>query len=314
MLLPVVTVPTRRHNPTRRWYRRLEIRSAAASLLALWGFGFSAAGVEGQEQNPTTTAFLPSELPPATGVQRLQSSLREISGLAFAEDGRLFAHNDEQGQIMELDPSDGTVTRRIWLQGRPRGDFEGLAIRGDTFHLVTSSGTLISFTDPGPDREAVFSQERTGLRNTCEVEGLAARNHTRSRRKALVIVCKTMDRRSDRGDLVAYLYDPVAHRLEEDPLLRISKRALADLGMRDGLNPSGIEETPIGTFLVIAARQHILLEVDESGSILRVIDLPRRAHRQVEGVAARDRELVLADEGGSRRGRLTRYPIPDPNP
>src|SRR5687768_6569101 len=88
----------------------------------------------------------------------LPDELAEISGLAFAPDGRLFAHGDEQGLVHRLDPRNGKILGSFALAATGRepdlgkklkgaraadaviGDFEGIAIVGDRFFLVTSNG------------------------------------------------------------------------------------------------------------------------------------------------------------------------------
>ncbi|HSH75825.1 MAG TPA: hypothetical protein VLA09_09090, partial [Longimicrobiales bacterium] len=71
----------------------------------------------------------------------LPGRLDEISGLAVTTDGRLFGHDDERAVVHEIDPGAGAVEKRFSLGDPPlRGDFEGIAVVGERFFMVTSGG------------------------------------------------------------------------------------------------------------------------------------------------------------------------------
>ena len=87
---------------------------------------------------------------------RLPDRLNEISGLA-ALDGRLFAHGDEHGIIYEIDHGGGRFVKAFALgEATVRDDFEGIAIVGDRFYLVASSGRLYESFE-GADGERPFA-------------------------------------------------------------------------------------------------------------------------------------------------------------
>ena len=75
-------------------------------------------------------------------------------------------------------------------------------------------------------------------------------------------------------------------------------------------NPSGIAVSPRnGNLLLVAAKQKALLEITMAGDLVKVFTLPmQRYHRQTEGIALfANGTLILADEGGNKRGRLGVY-------
>ena len=74
--------------------------------------------------------------------------------------------------------------------------------------------------------------------------------------------------------------------------------------------PSGIERHPLtGNYVVVAALQSAIVEITPAGRVVAVVDLRRRNHPQIEGITFTSAgTLVLADEGGNRRARLTLYP------
>src|SRR5690606_8221903 len=90
-----------------------------------------------------------------TARHTLPPALVEVSGLALSPDGRLFAHGDEQAEVLQIDVRTGARVKGFTL-GSPAltGDFEGIAIVGERFFLVTSGATIVEFREGG-DGESV---------------------------------------------------------------------------------------------------------------------------------------------------------------
>ena len=264
----------------------------------------TAGGLVAQESPP---GVLPSGPLPPPVFHRLSNSVKELSGLAISEDGRLFGHDDERGRISEFDPESGDIIHVFDLDGKPRGDFEGLAIRGQDFYLITSAGTLVAFRHPGDDGEAEFTQTKTGLRRVCEIEGLT--NHPQLDAH-LLIACKKLPGRRNRGRVVVYAWDIAGDSLLSEPYVDLESDDLADGDDSDAVLPSGIDITSEGTVLIVAASGPTLLELSPSGELLRRIPLSSRAHRQPESVVYwPSGRLTIGDEGNGRRARLTHYDL-----
>ncbi len=278
--------------------RRLVWRSDCVLLAALTSLASSAPGFAQTVPSvlPDTDFSHPTET-------RLPTALEEISGLAISEDGRLYAHDDERGVVYELNPETGEIVHHFTLAGRPRGDFEGLAMVGDTFYMITSGGTLLSFPRDAEAGSVPYSQRPTGLRRTCEIEGLAADVN-----RTLLIACKTLKRRRDRGKLVVFRWDIDGEELDPTPVISVSREDLEAHGLKRGVHPSGIETTPHQTFLVLASRENVLLEISADGLILSTVELSDKQHRQPEGIALWPNGMItIADEKQGRRPRLTHY-------
>ncbi|MGI9626302.1 MAG: SdiA-regulated domain-containing protein [Longimicrobiales bacterium] len=234
---------------------------------------------------------------------RLAPSLREISGLTTV-DGRLFAHDDEQGVVVEIDPKEGDVLKWIYLgPDRVRGDFEGIAwIEGSHF-LITSGGTLASFVE-GEDGERVpFEATTTALADVCEVEGL-----TETRSGQLLAVCKTNREKALKDGLQVFALNPSQPGNPPMTFVSYDKAALRSIGLKSGIRPSGIVEVSSGHLLVLDARNRLILELDTAHRPVGWTRLDKDLHRQPEGIAiSSEGDLLIADEGGNGRGRLTRY-------
>ena len=239
---------------------------------------------------------------------RLPRALREISGLAVDERGRLFAHDDERAIAFALDPLSGAILETIHVgPRRSRGDFEGIAVAGGRFFLVTSAGTIVEFVEPSDEGVAMFRRIDTGLDRRCEFEGLAYDAFTRS----LLLPCKTT-RGRDWDDRVVIYGVPVATLVpEEEPRFAVPRGDLVAAGIDDDFHPAAIEVHPqSGSLFLLAAQEEAVLELSREGRVIAARQLSRAAHPQPEGIAfGPDLELWIADEGGSRRGTLTAYPL-----
>jgi uncharacterized protein YjiK len=236
----------------------------------------------------------------------LPRALREISGLAISRDGRFFAHGDEQADIFEIDPLTGRTIRRFSLGDKTaRGDFEGIAIAGSRFFLVTSAGGIVEFA-AGADGERVDYTVHRGLPGEdCEVEGL----EYDARSDSLLLACKTAFSKPLESRLVVFAFPLVRMNAESQPRISSPLDFLIAADLGDEVSPSGIAIHPIaGTIFVLAARQHLLVELSAEGQPLGARRLSNRSHRQPEGIAfASDGTLWIADEGGNGRAALTRY-------
>jgi uncharacterized protein YjiK len=237
----------------------------------------------------------------------LPRKLDEISGLAVDPRGRVFAHEDERAIIFELEPSTHRVVRRFAF-GSPAipGDFEAIALVGDSVVLVTSNGVLYAGAQ-GRDGESVrYVRLDTGVGRSCEVEGLAYEPDDRS----LLIACKVPRDAFTRGHVTVFRWSldrrgivpPAALHV---PLARLTRAA----GLSD-FHPSDITRDPVtGHYLLVAAREHAIAELTPAGDVEQVVRLQRKRHPQAEGIAVTpDGALLVTDEAGRGRATLSVYP------
>lgn len=241
---------------------------------------------------------------------KLPKVLREISGLALNDSDRLFAHNDEQGIVYEIDYRAGKVVRRFALDGIVRSDFEGIAIAHDRLFLTTSRGEILETRVGEPEETVPF--ERHDARLDCEVEGLSFSPKDR----ALLVACKNLPTQDADTGLRVHLWDLDKAAYDPGRVLRVPRSALQDVitgADQHGIQPSGIAIATSGNLIVVAGRQHLLLELTPDGELVRTARLDAARHRQTEGIAVTTTGvLILADEGDSRgsdksRGRLSVY-------
>ena len=241
---------------------------------------------------------------------KLPKRLREISGLAMLAGNRLLAHDDERGVVVELSYRDGSVVKAFALgdQREPvAADFEGIAVAEGRIYLVSSSGQLYEFGE-GADGEAVpYNLYATDIGREYEIEGLAYDPDQR----VLLLVSKNPQNPEQAGLIALYRWSVETKQLVEPDRILLEESALASRVDHKRFQPSGIERHPVsGNYFVVAARQRAVAEITPQGQILAVAELPSGRHPQAEGIAfAADNTLIIADEGGKKRARLSFYSV-----
>lgn len=233
----------------------------------------------------------------------LPGRLDEISGLAFSASGTLYGHADERGIVYSIDPTTGTVGRGFVLAPTvPRDDFEGIAVAGDRFFLISSGGRLYEFREAPQGGSSPFRVTDVGVGKTCEVEGLTYDAGSAS----LLLACKSVMPTAPEVRIHRIPLDPTT---PVPPPLRIPLDSFAAVGLAGGLHPSGMDVDPsTGNLVLVAAREEVILEIDQQGRVVSAHHFPGRRHPQAEGIAfGPDGLLYVGDEGKNGKARLTVY-------
>ncbi|MBC7893968.1 MAG: hypothetical protein H7066_01060 [Cytophagaceae bacterium] len=237
----------------------------------------------------------------------LPNDLAEISGLVLAPDGRLFAHDDEQGRVTVIDPRTGFVGKAFKLKGKDvQEDFEGITLVDDTFYMVTSRGKIYTFTEGQDGKTVPFKTYDTRLGKECEFEGITHDPTT----SQLVLPCKRPGDRNLRDQVVIYR---VAVPLGEDrpQFQAVPIDAFRGTHAWKELQPTDIvRDSVTGHFIMVAAPQKALIELSPTFEVVRAVPLPA-GHDQAEGVAlTRDRVLIISDEAKEGPAAITLYRWP----
>jgi uncharacterized protein YjiK len=237
---------------------------------------------------------------------RLPRALREVSGLAMTEDGRLLAHGDERGIVSEVDYRTGAIVKSFSLGAPPvPDDFEGIAVADGRLFLIASGGRLYETREGGPGAAVRYRAYDTGFGARCELEGLAYEPSDRS----LLVGCKRPFERALRGSVTLFRWS-IDRRAPATP--SSLSMPLADIVRATGekaFHPSSVEREPrTGHYVIVAGPQRLLAEVTPTGSVVATRSLSRALHRQPEGLTfIGDSILAIADEGGSGFPTLTLY-------
>lgn len=224
--------------------------------------------------------------------------LREASGLALAQPGFLYTHNDESGDIYRVSINNGSVVKTASISWPSvKADYEGIAMTPRGLFLVTSNGHLYQVDEFNPDQSnQVVGARRisTGLGKRCELEGLHFLDGK------LLMPCKEALKKPYRKRLVVFAFD-----LETEEVSEFLSLAAEDV---EGINrfPSTAIDATNSHFYIIS--ENHLIMVDRETHAASSIALNDKLHRQVEGLSIMEDGTILLVED-RRRGisKLTRY-------
>ena len=236
---------------------------------------------------------------------KLPGKLKEISGLALSDDGRLFAVADESAIVYELDYARGRIVKSFAL-GKPtvRGDFEGIAIAGERIYLTTSDGVIFSAREGDDGSRVSYETYETGIGEHCEIEGLAVLDEN------LLLLCKTVRSNDLIDGLSIFVWAIESAMLRNSDLIALPESEILDILDSDSLSPSGLAvDGATGHLLIVAAQQRALLAVTADGTLVQAKRMPlAERHRQAEGIeVTRASELLISDEGGGDKARIAVY-------
>ena len=233
----------------------------------------------------------------------LPRELREVSGVALLEDGRIVVHNDERGRIYVIDPKRGVILKHFSLGDRPlHGDFEAIAVRGQDIFLLQSNGEIYRFREGGSKARVPYARYDTKLGKECEFEGLEAEPAS----DALFLLCKTSSKKDERDKIVIYRWQPGNGRQPSLSLITVPVAFAAGSNDWKRLSPSDMTIDPAtGHWVIIAAREKALVELTPEGHVVRSMKLPSSL-QQPEGVAiTRDGLIIISDEGVKNAADIT---------
>ena len=221
---------------------------------------------------------------------KLPHHLREISGLAASDDGRIFCHDDEKGIIYQINPLNGKVVKKFAVGNPiPNRDFEGIAIVKDKFYR---------------ERPVYVFQFVTVSNN---IEGLCYDPLTNS----MLLACKGYPGKKYKGYRSVYSFDLKEKKLMPDPRFLLSLKELDKRYGMKNFSPSAIEyNSKTGTFFILSSHVKALIEVSSDGKVIHGALLSGRNHKQPEGITfTSDIKMLISDEGRGGQGTITVYKL-----
>ena len=241
---------------------------------------------------------------------KLPEHLKEISGLVLTADGRLLTHGDERGKVYEIDYRRGVIVKEFTVGSPPvQGDFEAIALDGDTVMLFTSDGILYRFLEGADKADVPATRLDTGLGSACEFEAMAFDATS----KSLLLACKSVHEKALKDSLVIFRY-PLASG--PGGKVRVSHLAVAIatvVGSNgwNGFHPSDMTIDPVsGNYILVASLEKALAEITPAGEVIFARALPP-GHDQSEGLAiTKDRLLIISDEAKGGPAAITLYRWP----
>jgi uncharacterized protein YjiK len=254
---------------------------------------------------------LPYKINEPTTSFSMQPILLEISGLSFMPDHQsLVTLQDETGILFWLDKKDGSIQKQVAFKAD--GDFEDLAVVGETVYVLRSKGVISAVTNYKDDKSVkVEVFEPSPLGKAADTEGLCydAKNNR------LLIACKGVT--SDPMSRAIWTFDLATKKYSTSPLFEIKLSDIqAQLNVQNvdkeefkkffeanstefHFGPSAIAIHPqTGDYYILSSVGKILMVTDATGKIKSIDRLQKKIHTQPEGLAFdSDGTLYLSNEG-----------------
>jgi uncharacterized protein YjiK len=230
--------------------------------------------------------------------------LREISGLALTDDGRVVAHDDEVARVYVIDPRAGIVLKRFSLAGERHGDFEAIAVAGTDIYLLQSNGHIFRFKEGADGALVPFTTFDTKLGKECEFESMAYEADS----ARLLLACKTVQHSVAQHELVLYGFPlPLSHKVAPT-MITIPINDVIGSNKWKNFHASDMTIDPFTkNYVLISSRVKGMVVISPGGEVVRSVPLPP-GHNQAEGIAiTKDGLLLISDEAHMTPAAITIY-------
>lgn len=241
-------------------------------------------------------------------IYKLPEALVEISGHAFYQGNPdlIYAQQDEDGIVYTLKLSKEPVILNETTFGK-EGDYEDLAILGQSVILLRSDGTLFSFPFAElKNKEASYVKKFKNLVPKGEYEGL----YVDSSHQLLYILCKNCEVDKGLKQVSGYSLKMEANgNIRPDGSFNISTQKIQSLGGFKKLifKPSALTFNPkTKEWFVLSSTNKVLVITDEQWNTKKVYHLNPKIYIQPEGIAFdKTQNLYISSEGDTTRmGRI----------
>jgi uncharacterized protein YjiK len=235
----------------------------------------------------------------------LPPELMEISGLAYLDESRFVCIQDESGSVYIYNTADSRIEKKIDFAGS--GDYEGLALIGDTVWVLRSDGMLYEINSVQSNVPAVREFD-TPLSAEHDAEGLC---YDPKHNRLLVAIKDHAPGVKDYKGI--YAFNLATYSMQADPVLKIdlSHKLLRGNHQKKNKNgesilPSAIAIHPLnGDIYITEGRNAKLLILDSMASVKELYHLDKTEFFQPEGISFSPAgQLYISNEGAKQPGNI----------
>ncbi len=238
----------------------------------------------------------------------LPKQLLEISGLSFMDGTRFACVQDESGTIFIFNTSTSSIEKKISFGAN--GDYEGLAVVGETIWVLRADGKLFEVNNINT-ADPLVKEYNTHLTIKQDPEGLC---YDKKNNRLLVAIKGAEPDTADYKGI--YAFDLSSKKMDHQPVFKID--LLNDVFQngsgkkkKGAINPSGITIHSLdGDMYITDGRNSQLLITDAAGTIKKLYQLGTKEFAQPEGItfnAAGD--LFIANEGAKQPANILQVKI-----
>lgn len=226
---------------------------------------------------------LPYDFNEKDAVKLLAPHLEEISGIVYKDSSLIYAINDEEGIIYEVNYLTGKS--RKYIDFKVKGDFEGIALLGDFFYVLKSNGTIYQVGKDGKYTKFSFPDSK-GF----DFEGITADVENNQ----LIVSCKHHPKEND----YIWIYSFSLEKMEYNQghyFNYLKKKKLK------GFTPSGIAFNSKGDMYLISSKSYTVAAFSKDKKYKGKGQVSFYRYPQIEGITfAPDGTLILASEKGEQ--------------
>jgi len=257
----------------------------------------------------------------------LPKYLVEISGLAYYQNDKILCEQDEKAEIYVFSLDKKEVVNKYKFGDK--GDFEDIAVIGQTVYMLRSDGRIFEVENFEKDDRKV-TEHKTPLSKQNDTEGLMYDKSSNS----LLIACKGSPdiekEKHYKGYKAIYKFDLVKMKLDKKPEYLVSLKnpdsykdfnpstgssvngKISGLTKYEiGFQPSGLAINPANDEIyLIASVGKILIILDRKGKVLDWHALDPSIFDQPEGICfSPSGDLFISNEGKDGRGYILKFNI-----
>jgi uncharacterized protein YjiK len=235
----------------------------------------------------------------------LPAALQEVSGIAYLDKNRFACIQDEKGVIFIYNGNSKTIEKEIPFGGP--GDYEGIAVNGNTAYVITADGELYEVKMSGGAN--AVKQHKTALTTEHNVEGV-----TYDRKNNRLLLAIKNDEPGNKDYKGIYAFDLSANTFRKDPVYKIdlTNELLDSKGKKNAISPSEIGIHPqTGELYITDGPKARLLIMKPTGEISKLLDLGK-SFEQPEGITFSPQgEVFISNEGSKEPGNIIKVLLSD---
>lgn len=233
----------------------------------------------------------------------LPKSLLEVSGIAWLDADHFACVQDELGKVFIFNVRQNKIDQEIPFG--PNGDYEGIAVVGETIYVLRADGVLFGIENYSGDKRSV-KMYKTRLSKKQDSESLAYDE----KNKRLLIAAKEVN--SESSDFKGiYAFDLTTKTMPEAPVFKIDLKheIFGDIKKgkaKNSISPSDIDIHPInGNLYILEGTKPKLLIMSPEGKMLSLYELDEKDFPQPEGISfGPDGKLYISNEGNKKEGNI----------
>lgn len=233
----------------------------------------------------------------------MPDELKEVSGISYLDNQRFACIQDESGVVFIFNSASNKIEKKVSFA--QKGDFEGIAVKGDLAYVVRADGKLfeVNMTKAGKTSAKEYETSLTAKQN---IESLCYDKDNNR-----LLLCVKDDEPNRPGYKGIYAFDLAKKYFIDEPVFKIDlNNDIIQKSQKKNVMPSAIGLHPdTGEIFITDGPQSKLLIMDKDGNIKQFLELGKD-FSQPEGITfSPDGEIFISNEGTKLPGNILKIEI-----